>query len=521
MYCKKKGGTSAVKEPRRWKAAGPAVLFCLLVIFAFVSFADARPPVTLTLLHVNDTHGHILPAVDPAVDRERPVGGAAWLARMIEHEREENPAGTLLLSGGDMFQGTAISNVFRGQPVIEIMNVLKFDAMVIGNHEFDWGRKALEHLQAAARFPFLSANITSGEGKGLSGVRPYVFLNRKGLTIAVIGITTTETAYSTKPDNVKGLSFLQPRDVLPPIIRKVKAEGAHLVIVLSHSGLEADKEMAEEIPGIDVIVGGHSHTAVTDPVVVGKTIIVQAGCYGLYLGALNLEVDPQSGDILGYTKREELKTVYSGPDDSFDPAVARLAASYHDRIKDRFAAVIGETEVDLVRTPPGESNIGDLVCDAMKDAAKAEIAFYNTGGIRTNIPKGKITMEQAYALLPFDNVLVSMDLAGQQIRRLLEKGVGKKYGVLQVSGMNVIYDMSRPAGERVKEATVNGVPLAPDRTYRIVTNDYLAAGGDKFSAFKKGKNIRYGDAMRDVFVTYLKRHSPVRQRLDGRIVILP
>ncbi len=521
MFCKSNGKASAEKRPLRLKVAGPAVIFCLLFIFAFLSFADARPPVTLTILHVNDTHGHILPAVDPAVDRERPVGGAAWLARMIEDERGKNPAGTLLLSGGDMFQGTAISNVFRGQPVIEIMNALKFDAMAIGNHEFDWGMKALKHLQAAARFPFLSANIVSGKGKGLSGVKPVILLKRKGLKIALIGITTTDTPYTTKPDNVKGLSFLPPREVLPPIIGKMKAEGAHLIIVLSHSGLNADKKMAEDVPGIDVIVGGHSHTAVTDPVLVGKTIIVQAGCYGLYLGVLNLEVDPQSGEIAGYTKREELKTVYSGPDDPYDPAIARLAASYHDRIKDRFAAVIGETEVDLVRTHPGESNIGDLVCDAMREAAKAEIAFHNSGGLRANIPKGKITTEQAYALLPFDNVLVSMDLSGKQVLRVLEKGVETKYGVLQVSGLRVAYDMSRPAGERVKEATVNGVPLSPDRTYRIVTNDYLAAGGDRFSAFRKGKNIRCGDTLRDVFVGYLKKHSPVRQRLDGRIVIRP
>jgi 2',3'-cyclic-nucleotide 2'-phosphodiesterase (5'-nucleotidase family) len=415
-----------------------------------------------------------------------------------------------------MFQGTALSNVFRGEPVIEIMNALNFDAMAIGNHEFDWGRSVLAHLQASAHFPFLSANVTDRKGQPLPGVEPYTLLERKGVKVAVIGITTPETAFTTKPDNVSGLTFLGPKNVLPRIITDVKAKGAKLIIVLSHLGLDADKKMAQDVGGIHVVVGGHSHTAVEDPVVIGRTIIVQAGCCGFYLGVLKIAFDSEQKRILSFTRQKALKNVSSGPEDPFDPEIARRVETYHQRIRDRFAVVVGETKVDLIRNSGRESNIGNLICDAMREAARAEIAFHNSGGIRANIPQGKITLEQVYALLPFDNLLISMDLTGRQILRILERNARGDYGILQVSGLRVVYDLNKRAGQRVIRAEVAGRPLAPERRYRMVTNDFLAAGGDAFSAFRVGKNIRYGDALRDVFVDYLKKHSPVRPEIEGR-----
>ena len=348
----------------------------------------------------------------------------------------------------------------------------------------------------------------------------YVLLERKGLKIAVIGITTVEAGYTTKPGNVRGLTFSEPRDVLPAIIKESKALGAKTIIVLSHSGLDADKKMAEEIPGIDVIVGGHSHTAVKTPVVVGKTIIVQAGCYGWYLGALKLKIDPDTGEILEYTGKRELRKVYAGPDDPADQKIADIVLRYHDRIKDRFSVKIAETAVDLVRNSRRESNIGDLICDAMKEAEQADIAFQNSGGIRANMPAGKITLEQVYAILPFDNILISMDLTGKQVLQILEQSALLEHGVLQVSGLKVKYDLTKPSGERVVAAEANGSPIRQEKLYRTVTNDFLAAGGDKFAGFKQGRNVRYGDEQRDVFIRYIKQHSPVRPEIENRIVIL-
>jgi 2',3'-cyclic-nucleotide 2'-phosphodiesterase (5'-nucleotidase family) len=517
MSGKRTGAGFAGKQFLKGRIFSVVLILPLLFLLFTSSFAAARPPVRITILHVNDNHGHILPSIEKTIDPVRPVSGAAWMARMIAQERQKNLRGTLLLSGGDMFQGTALSNVFRGAPVIEIMNALNFDAMAIGNHEFDWGRDVLDHLRTSARFPFLSANVVDGKGGYLPGVKPYILLTRKGIKAAVIGITTPETAFTTKPDNVRGLTFLDPKAVLPRIIKDAKAKGARLIIVLSHSGLDADRKMAQEVSGIHVIVGGHSHTAVNDPVVVKRTIIVQAGCYGFYLGVLKITFDPEHSRITAFTRKNELKKVYSGKDDPFDPAIAGMVDKYYRQIRERFAAVAGETKVNLVRNSRGESNVGNLICDAMREAAGSDVAFQNSGGIRANIPKGKITLEQVYSLLPFDNLLISMELTGSQILRILEKNAMGDYGILQVSGLRVKYDLRKPADERVVKAEAAGRPLASEGRYRVATNDFLAAGGDAYSVFRNGKNICYGDSLRDLFAAYLKKHSPVQPEVEGRI----
>lgn len=495
-----------------------ALLF--LVLGTARAYSTEHLTIGITILHVNDTHGHILPYLKKSINRKTPVGGAAQLATMIHDERIKNPDGTLLLSGGDMFQGTPVSNVFRGEPLIEIMNYLTFDAMVIGNHEFDWKQDVLNTMIHSADFPFLSANIVDTKGHYIPSVQPYIILERKGLKIAVIGITTVETATTTKPDNVKGLTFLNPGKVLPSLVKEVRDRGADVVIVLSHCGLEADRELVKKGDGIDVIVGGHSHTAVTDPVVVNDTIIVQAGCFGLYLGVLELKIERKTKRIVQWTRSHELKTVLSGPDNPANPHVTGIINKYNNRIKDIFTRVVGETTVDLVQNRMGESNEGNLLCDAMKQETGAAIAFFNSGGLKINIPRGKITMEKIYELLPYDNVLMTMDLTGRQIRELLEHGATLPHGgILQASGISVTYNLKKPIGERVANVCVENSPLNLMNVYTVTTNDFLAAGGDGYATFKEGKNIRYGDNLRDVFVEYIKRHSPIDPKIEGRIVI--
>ncbi|MCX5834559.1 MAG: bifunctional UDP-sugar hydrolase/5'-nucleotidase [Deltaproteobacteria bacterium] len=493
----------------------------LFFLFAPSLQAEENAVIDLTILHINDTHGHSLPYIQKSIDRKRPVGGAAYLAKMISVERTENPGGTLLLSAGDMFQGTPISNLFRGKPVIELMNDMKFDAMTVGNHEFDWGLDVLKELSEAARFPFLSANIDDRHNRAPPWIKPYVMMTRQGLKIAVIGITTPETNALTKLGRIGPYRFLDPEKVLPERIRAVKKEGARFVILLSHQGLEADIDLARSVKGIHVIVGGDSHTAVKTPVLIGKTIVVQAGCCGHYLGVLKLEVDTKSGRILKHTRKRELRKVLSGPDDSYDEGARKIVSKYHDQIKEKFSRVVGETAVDLVRRPYHESNIGNLVCDAMKTATGAAIAFQNSGGIRTNIPKGRITLEQVHTLLPFDNLLISVDLTGEQILKILEQSATLEHGILQVSGLRVVINTDKPGGSRVRQVTVGDHPLEPKKLYRVTTNDFLAAGGDKYASFKEGKHAVLGEALRDGFIKYLREHSPVNPRVEGRIVIRP
>jgi 5'-nucleotidase / UDP-sugar diphosphatase len=496
----------------------PAVLVAILFFLASsLSAPAAAETVDLTILHINDFHGHLLPT--PGKNGKPGTGGMAYIAKMVSEERAKNPEGTLLLSAGDMFQGTPISNLFRGKPVIEAMNRMGFDAMTLGNHEFDWGMEAFQNLRKAAVFPFLSANIIDDKRAPLPGVKPYAVFQKKGLKIAVIGITTPETHYTTKPGNLKGYHVVAPEKALPPLIEKMKKEGAGLVIVLSHTGLDEDRNMASQVSGIDLIVGGHSHTEAKTAVVVGETIIVQAGYYGNYLGVMKIAVDTGSKKIIQHPERRILRKVKAGPDDAYDEDVAAIIKRYDDQIRGEFGRVVGETLVDL-RKRPFESNIGNLVCDAMRKAAGSQIAIQNNGGLRTTIPAGKITLEQIYTLLPFDNNLMTMDLTGAQIADILEYNA-KTEGMLQVSGLKVVYDLAAPEGSRVKELTIGGKPADRSRVYRVTTNDFLAAGGDRFGMFREGKNAVVGDDIREAVLDYLKKHSPVSPRIEGRIVVTP
>jgi len=498
-----------------------ALLLLLLLLSCAFTAKTGISSVEITLLHVNDTHGHIVPYIDRSVDETNPVSGAAYVASLIEGERTENPEGILLLSGGDMFQGTPVSNIFHGRPVIEVMNALRFDAMTVGNHEFDWGLPVLEEMEKASDFPFLSANVVDEKGRYLPGVKPYVHLVRKGLKTAVIGLTTPDTPYTTTAKNVAGLTFLEPERVLPPLLEKVKAEGAAFVVVLSHLGLEEDRKLAAAVPGIPVIVGGHSHTAVDPPLVVNGTLIVQAKCYGDYLGILRLRVERRTGKILDYTKKGELKTVYARPGDPRDGNVAGTVERYLERVRKEFETVVAVTDTALTRNREGESLLGDLVCDAMRESMGTPLAFYNAGGLRADISPGPVTLGDLYTVLPFDNVLMAVDLTGGDVLEALEQGATGEYGVLQLSGMKVRLDPRRPAGKRVVEASVGGLPLKASGIYRVTIQDFLAGGGDHYRSFQNGKNVQNGELVRDAFVAYMKRRTPLDARLDGRIEMAP
>jgi 2',3'-cyclic-nucleotide 2'-phosphodiesterase (5'-nucleotidase family) len=284
-------------------------------------------------------------------------------------------------------------------------------------------------------------------------------------------------------------------------------------------GLDEDREVASTVRGIDLIVGGHSHTEVKRPVVVGDTVIVQAGYYGQQLGVLKISVDAISGKIVRYPERKIIRKVRAGPDDPYDEAVAAIIRKYDAQIREEFGRVVGETRVDLAKRPY-ESNLGNLICDAMRRATGADVAIQNNGGIRTTIPRGKITLEQVYMLLPFENNLMTMDLTGAQIAGILEQNA-KTGGMLQVSGLKVLYDLAAPEGARVQALSIGGRPVEPSRNYRVTTNDFLAAGGDRFGIFRDGKNAVIGDSVRDAFLDYLREKSPVSPRTEGRIVVKP
>jgi 5'-nucleotidase/UDP-sugar diphosphatase len=503
-----------------------AALLALLLLLILVPWSYASQ-VDLRILYVNDFHGFAQPYKTGA--NEPPLGGLAYLAGAVDQARQGHAS--LLLAAGDMIQGNSWANLFQGKSSIEVMNAMKFDAMVVGNHEFDFGPKVLKERMVQARFPLLGANVS-----GLAGLKPYVVKNLQGVRIGIIGVVTPETPVATHPRNVAGLTFSTPENAVRKYIQELKGR-ADIIIVLSHCGFQADKELAARVPGINVIVGGHSHTKVLKPEQVGQTIIVQAWEHAKALGVLNLRVI--DGKVARFDGALQEISPASG---AANCRVQDIVARYEGQVDSLLQRAIGETQVDLdgARVRTGETNLGDFIADVMRQTAGAEAAIINGGTIRTGVARGTITAKDIYDVLPFDNYLIAISLTGAQLKAALEHGVARldepSGSFPQVSGLTFTYSRSAPAGSRVKDVMVGGQPLDLQKEYVVATNDYLVAGGDGYTAFGEAlksagdysnlggtltsNKLAFNDPgtwLRDLLISAIQARKTIAPQVEGRI----
>ncbi len=494
------------------------VLVAVLGLCGAAFAAEGRT--NITILHVNDVHGR-MEAFVPSGGTDK-IGGMTKIAAYVEELRKDPEANLLLLSAGDMVHGTNIVNLFSGIPMIEAMNEIGFAAMALGNHEFNYGQEPLKALEAAANFPFLATNVVySDSGEGF--VKDSFITEIDGIKIGIFGLSPLETPIVTHPKNVIGLKFADPIETAKAIVPELRAE-ADIVLCISHLGHAADSDLATAVPGIDIIVGGHSHTEVPQPELVGKTIVVQAGEWAKYLGMLEIEVvDGKIESYNGQLVAMDATVPSSGP----DAAIEAIIGGYNQALEDKMAAVVGHTEVALdgerahVRT--GTTNLANLITDAMRGAAGADIVITNGGGIRASISAGDITMGDIYTVLPFDNTLVVIELSGKDILAALEHGIGsypsQAGSFAQVSGLTFTFDPSKPAGSRIVEVLVDGEPLDADRLYAVATNDFMAAGGDGYVWFAEASILfDSGEMLRDVVAGYLAEQEGVEASSEIRIV---
>jgi 5'-nucleotidase/UDP-sugar diphosphatase len=508
---------------RKIYAAGLSILFIFWVItFSYGQQAEIR------ILHLNDFHGFAEPYQPLGSDEL--LGGIAYLSNRANELRKEKPS--LLLSAGDMIQGNNWANLFQGESVIEWMNEMRFDAMVLGNHEFDFGQEVLKKRILETRFPILGANV-----EGLDHLKPYVIKELKGIRVALIGIVTEDVPLSTYPRNVAGLQFISPIEIVGKYIKELKNK-ADVMVVLSHIGHSADRLLAEKVKGIDVIVGGHSHTKITKPVSVGNTVVVQAWEHGKALGVLDLTV--KDGKIIEFEGHLEEIKPEKGREDRATLAIVR---KYEERMDAVFKEKIGEAELDLdgENVRKQETNLGNFIADIMRRTSGADITLINGGGIRTSIKKGVVRVKDVYSVLPFDNYIVAIKLTGKQIREALEHGVSgvedEEGRFPQVSGLTFKYSPSKKRGERIEEVLVAGRAIELGKEYMVATNDFLAAGGDGYKAFgvaiqssrdfsilggmMKGEKVVYSESgrwLRDVVVEYIKEKKRIAPMTEGRII---
>jgi 2',3'-cyclic-nucleotide 2'-phosphodiesterase (5'-nucleotidase family) len=460
-------------------------------VLGLILLAAALPAqcgvVELTVLHTNDIHGWVMPrpAEFNAADPKRPIGGAAALAAAIK--KVKGPK--LVLDAGDWFQGTPEGTLRGGRSMAEVFNAVGYDALEIGNHDFDNGERNLEGIIKAIRAPVLCANVYRSDGKHAPECRPWVVKKVAGVKVGLFGLLTTNMKSLAFPDNIAGLTFRRGVDEAKDAVAVLRGLGATVIIAVTHQGIEppgattfeGDRFLAEHVEGIDLIVGGHSHTVlkegVRDPV--HGTLIVQAGSELTHLGQVVLDIDDSTGKVV----KSSAQLVDLWPDETgTDRAVAKVVAGLGREVGAVYDVVLATAEASLLRGRGGESALGDWMTDCERDWAGADLALQNGGGMRTDIPAGPVTMRRIYDVMPFDNRVVKLVMKGKDVRSLLDYGMGLEHPA-QISGATVSFRHNAPAGQRLDDVKVAGRELVDDSTYTLATIDFLVKGGDGYTAF--------------------------------------
>ena len=474
----------------------------------------------IQLLHTNDIHGKLEATSVSSGTSGFEQGGMAALAAWVAQIRSRAPERTLLLDGGDAWQGTFTSNSNRGEAVTKAMSLMRYDAQALGNHDFDWGQDTLAQRAKEASFPFLAANLRDTSGAIPAYAKPWIVKDVGLAKIGVIGLTNPRSATIVKAASISGLTFLPAVETVKQYLPEVRA-AADVIVVLTHIGIDEDTLLAQQVPDIDIIVGGHTHLPLRTARSIGKTKIYQAGAYTENLGRVEITVDKATRKPTAISGADVLIPIASGVVKP-DPEIAALVAQRRAEGAAVTARVIGTAGAPLEGVRGTEVPLGNLIADALLEYGRAQawrsdVAFYNQAGVRASLPAGDITFGQLYQVLPFANTIVQVELTGAQLREVFE-GASGSAGRLHVAGGSFVYRLSNAPGQRLLEAKVAGAPLDEARTYRIVTIDYLYTGGDGHTGFGKGTNVKVGDVEVDVVAAYIAAHSPVNPQLEGRIV---
>ncbi len=498
----------------------------------------------LTILHTNDFHSRFEPIskYDSGCGAEdnaegKCFGGSARLVTAISEARERAD-NSILVDGGDQFQGSLFYTYYKGKAAAEFMNKLGYDGMTVGNHEFDDGPEVLRGFMDAVDFPVLMSNADVSKEELLADtLMKSTVIEEGGEKIGLIGLSPQDTDQLASPG--PNVTFGDPVAAVQGEVDKLTAEGVNKIVVISHSGYGVDQRVAAETTGVDVIVGGHSNTYLSNvsdravgpyPTVVNNVQIVQAYAYGKFLGELNVTFD-DAGNVVEAIGEP---LVMDGAVVEDEATVARIAemAQPLDEIRNKVvASAASPIEGDRAVCRIQECSMGNLVADAMLDRVADQgvtIAIANSGGIRASVDAGDVTMGEVLTVLPFQNTLSTFEISGQGVIDALENGVSQieevKGRFPQVSGITFAFDVSVAPNEgRVSEVMVASedgfVPIDPAATYLVVTNNYVRNGGDGYKMFSgDDKNAYdYGPDLADVTAEYLAANAPYQPYVDGRI----
>lgn len=517
--------------------------------------ANAASRLHVKILSINDFHGQL--SAGRRVGN-RPVGGAAVLAAYLKAAQQGVEDQTVIVHAGDHVGASPpASALLQDEPSISFLNLLAnkhcYDktpprtrcnmVATLGNHEFDEGKDEmlrliqggnhangpfLENPYQGAHFPYVSANVVDNStGKPI--LPPYIIKEIGGMPIAFIGAVLKETPTIVTPSGVAGLSFLDEAEAINSYIPELKKAHVRAIVVLIHQGGRQATYQGSTAPNataingnivnivsrlddeIDVVVSGHAHSF-TNALLKnqhGKEILVtQAFSSGTAYGDIDLQIDRATRDVVG--KSAAIITTYAdaGPGLTPDTGVALLVKQAEDKVAPLVNQVIGETPSDIVRAQnaAGESALGNLIADAQRAAMNTDFALMNPGGIRTDISAGTVTWGELFAVQPFGNSLVKMELTGQQVYALLnQQWLNQPFPrIMQISGLSYTWDNNRPIGDRIVEVRQNGVPIVLANTYTVTVNSFMAAGGDNFTVLTQGANQLGGPIDLDALIAYIQ-----------------
>lgn len=523
-YAKEEGADSGPEGlrfvPAEQSPTGNALLLAGFEVSGTLAVYElkAAPKKTkITLLHTNDSHGR-------AEESSNDGMGFAKISTLAHQFKADNP-NTLLLDAGDTFHGTTFATLLEGESIAQVMNQVGYDAMAAGNHDFNYGYERLLEIEQMLLFPLLSANVKFEDGTRL--LDPYVIREVDGVKIGLFGLTTPETTYKTHPDNVKGLVFTDPAEEAKKMVAELEGQ-VDVIIAVTHLGIDESStdtsiKVAKEAAGIDVIVDGHSHSTLVEGLPGDNdTLIVSSGEYTKNLGVVELIFD-ESNELISKKARLISKEETASVDP--DPAILQVIDSVKQDQEAVLSEVVGHSAVrldgerELVRA--GETNLGNLIADAMLHVTGADVSLTNGGGIRASIDAGDITKGDVITVLPFGNYIVTKEVPGADLKAALENGASAypdaKGAFAHVSGMSYVIDTSKPAGDRVHSITVNGKPLDLNQKYVLATNDFIAAGGDEYTMFKDDAISGEYPALDEALISYIKQLGTVNAGKEGRI----
>lgn len=472
----------------KFKLSKKLIIFPLafLLVLGSISFVLAAEK-EITILTINDYHGSLAPAGSNV--------GAAKLVDAIKTEKAKNPEGTIIVSAGDNYQGSAMSNMLYGEPVSEVLKEMGLELSAVGNHEFDWGIDKIIKWAEDGELTFVVTNIYDiRTNEPVDWAEPFVIIEKMGIKVGFIGLATPETAYKTLKANVVNYEFRDPMEVITEWVPKVKDAGADIIIALTHLGSFQDKEgnitgeaaTISEVDGVDAVISGHTHQRVSG-LVNGKPL-VQAYKNGRSIGKITFVFDENNKLV---SAEPFLDNIYKRPDTLKDDAnTLAIYMKYEEELGPVLGKVLGKTTVDLDHDRyAGPSLLGEWACDIMRDKAGVQIAMTNGGGLRTDIPAGEITAGILYEVMPFDNTLYTMKLSGADVKSNIEHGImNEDIGWIQISGVKVTYNPDAEAGNRITSMILeDGTVVEMDKYYTVVTNDFMFTGGDKYN-FENSKD---------------------------------